>query len=395
VVVLAILVAFAVRAVPKTWYSQDAINRQNGVGKYAGLLTADQQAQVNREIPRLERFVAEQRGAVFPTGVTVRYLRDVDFFKQVGSAPLDAAQGVAPVARALGTASSTRSAHARARHLNHSDLVGLYVDGHVYMRGDEVDLETTDILVHELTHAWDDAQLPISTTRSRGASGADGANAVTALVEGDATRVQGDFLDSVGANLGCQVMDELDIPFDATCTGLGYTDDLTQIQPGDIDAAQEAYSQFPYTVGTLFVRRLAAEGGQRAVAAAFRHPPVDTAQVIEPALYLHHVRALRVAAPSLSRHVGSVGTLGELGVTVALTGGALDLGRHGYLKGWAGDRYVEDTEHGKRCLHDRLVLRSPAFARIALHRFRQWATAAPGRAVSGVGATSLTFTSCR
>jgi hypothetical protein len=144
----------------------------------------------------------------------------------------------------------------------------------------------------------------------------------------------------------------------------------------------------------LFVRDVYADGGEAGVDAAFAHPPVDTAQLLEPALYLHHVGPVHVAAPSVAGHIARRGTLGALGVSVVLTHGGLDLGRSEYLRGWAGDAYVVDHEHGASCLHDALRLRTAAFARTALARFGQWAKAESGRSVARIDADTIGIVSC-
>lgn len=382
-------------SVPKSWYSQDALNRQQGLGRYAGTLTAEQRLQVARLVPRLENFVAIDRGRAFPRAVTVRYLPDHAFVKTLAGG-IDFARGAGPAARALGLSSQPGEVSRAVQKINRSDTVALYVSSGnvVYVRGNDLGVENADILVHELTHAWDDARFDLARVGAP-AHGADQTNAVTALVEGDATTVQGAYLDSIGVTLGCQVMEELEIPFDPPCRALHYTDDINEINPGDIDAALEAYGQFPYTAGTIFVRQLLAHGGTARVDAAFRRPPVDTAQVIEPRLYLDDVHPRHVSAPVIAHRLGRSASLGELGETVILTGGALDTGVRGYLAGWAGDRYVEDREQGRRCLHDRLELRSAHYATAAMARFRTWARKAAGRTAQREGPTSLEFSSCQ
>jgi len=394
-VAVMVLGVVSVLAVPKSWYNRDALAKQNGTGKYTGALTPEQRAKVLAELPKLETFVATKRGSAFPTGTEVEFLSNVQFRHALAYARPETDGVVAPIARALGFARSARRASLQARHLNKADIVGLSIGTKILIRGNQVGPEFNDILVHELTHTFDQSRLSFDVTRARGASTPDGREAVAGLIEGDATEVQADYLDSIGANLGCQVMGEFLIPFDATCRAEHYTNALHSINPGDIAAPTEAYQQFPYTVGTLFVRALIARDGEAAVDRAFAHPPIDTAQVLEPALYFSHVGPVPVKLPTIRQRVTRRGSLGALGISVLLTHGGLDLGRRGYLRGWAGDSYVEDSERGRVCLHDRLQLRSAASARTAVRRFTAWAKQQPGRVVGRDGATSLTFVSCR
>lgn len=383
-------------AIPKSWYSQDALDKSKGIGRYAGVLTPAQQASVNRLIPRLEAFVARDRGGAFPSGTSVRYLPDRRFKREVESGRLDSPEGISAAQIAVGNGLSARQSLSHLQHINVSDVVGLFLPPHqVLMRGNVLDIEHTDILAHELTHVWDATPLHGHDPRTRSGTPPDRYNAVDSLVEGDATAVQADYLDSIGPAEGCQVMEELAIPFTSACRALHYTNGLSRINPGDIDAATEAYVRFPYTVGASFIRALRAHGGERQVDRAFAHPPLDTAQIIEPSLYFHGVGPRRVAAPVVRHQRGRSASLGALGVSVTLTHGGFDLGSAGYLRGWAGDRYVESRRLGRGCLTDNLEMRSQSYATSAMRRFRVWSHQEPGRLAQRTGPSTLQFRTCR
>jgi hypothetical protein len=140
-------------------------------------------------------------------------------------------------------------------------------------------------LAHELDHALTDQRLGLpGNPDGAPPGGEDAETAGTALAEGDATLLmeayaQGNFSPS----------DALD----ALSSAAGGS--------GHLPHYLEASEVFPYIDGEKFVCRLYRRGGWRAVDAAYRRPPVSTAQILFPQRYL---RSERPVAPPPARSPG-------------------------------------------------------------------------------------------
>jgi hypothetical protein len=132
-------------------------------------------------------------------------------------------------------------------------------------------------LAHELTHALDDQHFGI---RDQPSLTDDQSTAYTALVEGDAT--------SVMSRYATQYMSGSDL------LGVLFAGSPEGGQP--LPPYIEASLEFPYLEGQRFVQALFRYArGWKLVNYAFRfRPPVSTAQILHPLLYVHDVKPLTV-----------------------------------------------------------------------------------------------------
>jgi hypothetical protein len=183
-------------------------------------------------------------------------------------------------------------------------------------------------LAHELTHALDDQHFGL---RDQAQTTDDGADAYTALVEGDATAVMTryatDFMS--GTNL-------LGVLFASSAASSG---------PPLPQYIQDSL-EFPYLEGERFIQTIYRYGrGWKLVNYAFRfRPPVSTAQILHPLLYARDVRPERVRlrmGPVLGRGWQRVagGTFGEFDTGQLLRLGT-STGRAAQTAAvWRGGRY--------------------------------------------------------
>ena len=133
------------------------------------------------------------------------------------------------------------------------------------------------LLVHELVHAWDDAQLGIPRLLGH-ADSIDAANAAAAVLEGHAQLVARRVCKARGWSAG----------FDAYTGLIGkIPDSAKQLGEGlmtTLRARSEA-TLFTYRDGERFVAALDAAGAE-AVARAFREPPRDGETILHPEWFL-------------------------------------------------------------------------------------------------------------
>ncbi len=132
-------------------------------------------------------------------------------------------------------------------------------------------------LAHELTHAIDDQRFGLERIIDQ--VGADCRDeefeAAVGLVEGNAT-----FFMYRWAQTFLSLDEQVQVGTEAAAQ---------QPPPSDIPAFIDASQLWPYTAGLQFIATLEQEGGNDAVDAAFRDPPVSTEQVIHPERYPNDV----------------------------------------------------------------------------------------------------------
>jgi hypothetical protein len=143
----------------------------------------------------------------------------------------------------------------------------------IYVRGTgplTVDQRVT--LAHELTHALQDQLFGLQKLRNRAEkSNAGSVDALTALVEGDATRVQALYL------AGLSPADRRDYAVRSLAAS------RAAARTNGIPAVVATYFEAPYIFGTPVTGVLAAEGGNNSVDAALDGPPPSTRIYLDPA----------------------------------------------------------------------------------------------------------------
>ena len=187
---------------------------------------------------------------------------------------------------------------------------------------------------HEFTHQLQDQRFDLGALGIETTDQSDRALARLALVEGDATSVQTEWMTSFldARELGEVLAAALD--------------------PAALEALQNApaylrdTATFPYEDGLAFVSRLLAGGGYAAVDAAYADPPDSTEQVLHPDLYLVREPPIAVELPDgLPAALGAGwteaarDTLGELIIRTWLReGGVTVANARAASAGWGGDR---------------------------------------------------------
>ncbi len=204
-------------------------------------------------------------------------------------------------------------------------------------------LEWRATVVHELVHALQDQHLGLGPALDAQRT-TDADNAFGALVEGDATLTMLAYAAGAsGVSLEALVRDrEL-----LTRTVRGTPETLT----GSMRSAPAIVREpllFRYREGALFVASLAHRGGFSAVDAAHGAPPTRTREILEPARFFAHERALDLALPGLpeleasGHHIVDEDSLGrfELGIY-------LGPGGHRLASAWVADRYAVFERAGR------------------------------------------------
>ena len=216
-------------------------------------------------------------------------------------------------------------------------VIGLYDPDtkELYLRSEEFSLgpQEKSTFVHEYVHALQDQHFDLSTFLDTGKGNSDLSNALTALVEGDAT-----------------IAEVLYIRQDFT------QDEIAALFAGAgpspaFDAAPLFIREsliFPYRSGLEFVGRLRnLSDGWDLVDKAYADPPQSTEHILHPAKYFgKRDDPTEVAPLSLGETLGpdwvqqGTDVLGELGLRLMLMAYLGSRRSDDAAEGWGGDRYT-------------------------------------------------------
>jgi hypothetical protein len=206
------------------------------------------------------------------------------------------------------------------------------------------------VVVHELTHALQDQWFGLDVNQRDQTD--DQALAYISLVEGDAVRIEREYI-----------------------AGLSSSDrqQLTQSESGPgapppgVPRVLVELLAFPYVAGPPFTSAVLQARGQPGLDGAFKDRPAGTSQVVQPELFLRGDRPQTVAEPPADGAPFDRGVLGEVQTGVLLEGtaapGALSRDQQQLaVRAWAGDRYVAWTSGDSYCVRVRFAARSAAGA---------------------------------
>lgn len=337
-------------------------------------------------VAELSDFVERRRGLEFERPVDVELLDDREFERRL----LDEfeAQDEADVRdtaaelRALGLLDAGDDLVAQVKGFLSAGVVGSYNQetDELIVRGTELTPYARQTLAHELTHALDDQHFELFRPDLEEANDESGFG-FSALVEGNATTVGNAYRDSLG-------QDEQD-QLDREEAAIGADTDF-----GQFSQILLALFSAPYELGPPLIDALVADGGQRAIDAAFADPPVSSEQVLDPRRYLDDEGPVTVAEPPADGESFDQGTFGQLLLLLLLSDGgvATDTAQQAAI-GWGGDRYVAWREGARACLRVAFVGDTPTDTDELERGLAAWADGRDDAAVRRDGDRAV-LTSC-
>jgi hypothetical protein len=261
-------------------------------------------------------------------------------------------------------------------------VIGIYdtVNDQVLVKGTTATLSIRHTIVHELTEA---ILAQNYGTRLLRQSNQDAALAYQALIQGDAIRIETEYVDGLSSSDRSLLQKE---------------DQASQSQvPAGVPQVLVDELNFPYEAGPTFVAALLQTGGTQAIAQAFKHPPSSTNQVLHPDRYLSGAMPVSLPDPSAPAPVSDRGTIGEYNLDLmfagAISAGALSETQVLAATGsWAGDSYVVWSQGGQECVRDDVATQTAAGATALVTALQSWASTRPGATVQSTPVIS--FSSC-
>lgn len=290
-------------------------------------------------VDELIAFVENERGLNFKEEVSMVFQSEKEFLEEIEEGAEDYYQPDAADAyialKALNLVDGKLDLETMEDPLQGGGLVGFYdsVTEELVVQGTDPAPFARMILVHELTHALQDQHFDLDQVA---ADTEESYTAYASLVEGDATRIENAYYESLSPEDKALVEQENQSPFAGT--------EDPSIQ------TLAMLSGFPYEVGTGFVEDILSRGGQARLDEAFRSPPTTTEQVLHTGRYLDRDVPVKVSSPKAEGEVIEEGVWGERGLlTMLLQTIDPDQARQA-AEGWNGDYYVAWKRGGTDCI---------------------------------------------
>jgi hypothetical protein len=224
--------------------------------------------------------VSRLRGLTFEHPVAIKYLAPKDFEKRLGNGGQETAADRAEIAREeavfrslgfiggkvdLGKALNTSEKSSTLAYYDPSSQ-------EIIVRGTTLDAEHRVTIAHELTHVLQDQHFDLQKLQKRAAdSKAGDASALKALVEGDAVRIQNDYLD----HLSTADQKEYHREDDAEGARVGK-------ETATVPDIVQLLSSAPYELGPSTINVLLESGGNAAIDAALTGPTPSTSIYVAP-----------------------------------------------------------------------------------------------------------------
>jgi hypothetical protein len=325
----------------------------------------------------LSRYVEQARGLTFDHPVKAIAYTSADFdahLKALGGSRLDASQlsGRIATLQALGVLPLNFDP-SKSGVTDTSQILGYYdpATKELAVRGACCDIYVRRTLIHELTHALQDQHFDLKRLLIPGED--DRALAVRALVEGDARRIDENWVSTLQ-------------------TGEQNLLEIESRQQGDElfpAGFVLGFDTFPYNVGKDFTRGLIAIGGQAELDKAFATLPSSTKQIINPNAYAAGDNPRPVAPPPAGGAIVDQGTIGQFELIYVLAESISVQDAVALSADWGGSSFVTWRGPSGPCMRLRLETEQATGAEAMSVALNAWASDAPGRSVQGTNPITL------
>ncbi len=301
--------------------------------------------------PRVEELVhvvEEKRDLTFDHPVPVEFLSEEEFQAEVTSSSADltdeersSLQSNEAAFRALGLIGGDVDLLQEMNDLSAGDVAAFYDPERktVFVREGPMTPLARATLVHELTHALQDQHFDIARLDDQ--EGSDEASAFRALVEGDAERIENEYVASM-----------------SSADAAEYQKELKASQQGAQDAIEGVPTflvslfESPYLLGTSLIATLQADGGASRIDEALADPPTTEEHLLDPLTFLAGEPAIDVPTPALGPGETSMdsGDFGAISWYLLLAERLDPRTALAAVDGWGGDSYVVYSTGSQTCI---------------------------------------------
>ena len=338
-------------------------------------------------VVRMVEFVERERELTFDHPVRIDFLDEAEWEEQgsiddedVTDEDRQLLEHGAGLFRAVGLAEGDLDLLSDTEELGTSGTVGRYSfeEQLITVRGTELSREVEATLVHELTHVLQDQHFKIGERLQRLGDDDTDEGSLRALVEGDADRIENEWVE--------------DLPDEERAV-------LEEERSESGDAANETLDELPsslvtffaadYILGSGFLSILEAADGTSAIDDAFRSPPGPEEHVFDPLSYLEDDEPSDVDLPSVNGEAieDMDGDFGAVSWFLMLAEQIDPVEALAAVDGWGGDAYRAYTDDDRTCVALRFVGETEGAATTMETSLAEWAAAMPAEAGAIVART--------
>jgi hypothetical protein len=336
--------------------------------------------------------VASLRGLDFEHPVDVHFLSVADFEARVGrdgdvdAADRDQIEQATAELRAAGLLGAGVDLFDAVNTAQTSGTLAYY-DPHseqIYVRGESLDVAHRVTLAHELTHVLQDQHFDLERLQDAADDSDTGdTGAFTALVEGDAVRIEEAYLARLSAADRAA--------YEAQTQAEG---DRFDKEAGDVPEIVKLEFGAPYAYGPYTIRTLLAAGGNHAVDDAISGPAPSGRMFIEPGT----IDAVPVDEPKLPPGADAAGpatgmSAFDIYLVLAARGDAASALRAADAVTGGRARTYKRAGGGAYCMQVNLATQGFDGRTVLVDALRTWATQVPGATVDDAG-NDVMFTAC-
>ncbi|HEY8543966.1 MAG TPA: hypothetical protein VIL36_02920, partial [Acidimicrobiales bacterium] len=355
-----------------------------GVVVYAGNQD-DHPDEWDPRVVELVEFVEDERGLAFEHPVAVDFLTPQEYSDAVridaGELSDDDAEALernVALLRALGLADGDVDPVESMNDLADAGTLAYYdlVTRHVVVRGTELTPDVEATLVHELTHALQDQHFDLHETQNDIDPDAEGSDdafvGYQALVEGDAMRIEGAYVQSLSEA-------ERQAYVDAYGEALAESEE----ELSDVPSAMHAFGIVPYALGSPLVDLIAAEGGNDAVDEAFEELPSTAEHMLDPRSYLDGdgpAEPVELDEPPLPEGVDGTtdeGITNAVDLYVILAERIDPVVALDAADGWGNGRWVTYEQDDRTCVRMRVATDTDEDAEELTAALEEWVAVTP------------------
>jgi hypothetical protein len=368
-----------------------------GIGVYQLTGAAGQPSRWDEQVAPIAARVEALRGLTFKHPVKVRYLSVQSFEKKLTASPAELAKAQTQIDQATGLLRAAGLFGAdvdladAVNTTNAADTIACYNPGNeqIYVRGPgPFTVETRVTLAHELTHVLQDQHFDLPKLEERAdASTSGSSDALRALIEGDAIRIEKRYLADQSAA-------DKRLYAGLSAHGSAQATRRTQHIPAVIDSFFSA----PYIFGPEVVRVLDATEGNSAIDAALTGPTPSTRIYLDPtaindAPAIPPIPALRAGDEKITMSDGGDDQFDDFTLYLMLAARLDGLTALRAADAYSAGSEVLYTRSGLTCFRASITGRSTRADAYLGVTLRRWTETMPDARVDTTGDTTV-FESC-
>lgn len=274
--------------------------------------------------------------------------------------------------------------------LQQSGVLAYYEDAtkSITVKGKKVDDVAIKVtLAHELTHALQDQHFDL-TKLQRAAAKTHSSDVLRTIIEGDAVRVENDYVDTLSKEQQSQYQ---------STTSQQSADAHAEAQAAHVPDSLSVLSEAPYDLGPIMLDAVIAKRKEAGIDALFRHPPTSDSAYLTPSTLFDGSKFEKVATPKLragEKRSGTPDTFGAFALYLVLASRIDPATALSAADGWGGDAMATFTKDGTTCLRSAFVGRDRDKTKAIGAALEQWAAAMPAGAATVEAGKQVVLTAC-